>query len=107
MQVLLRKQIPSADGYYLVKFGIEERPHLVEVRTREDGMRDVVCDNHKNLFFNNFPDIAYWSEKIRFNFEGETPLTEAEQLQEAARGFKIQQCKDFVAKIHEGLDIES
>lgn len=64
MNVLLKQQVPIVDGFYLVRFSESSGLHLVLVQTELDGKRNIIADTGKKLFFNDFPDKAYWSEVI-------------------------------------------
>jgi hypothetical protein len=64
MNVILKQQVPILDGYYLVRFGESSGLHLVLVQTELDGKRNIIADTGKKLFFNDFPDQAFWSEIV-------------------------------------------
>ena len=65
MEIQLSKSLPTLDGFYLVKFSIEERPHLVVIRTVGNN-KQIITENGKRLYFNEFP-VVFWSDNIKFS----------------------------------------
>jgi hypothetical protein len=63
MNIKLTSLVPAEDGYYLVKWTSRGCLHLVLVKTIE-GRREIFNDLGKPLYFNEFPDIGFWSERI-------------------------------------------
>jgi hypothetical protein len=104
MQIPLFKNVPFLDGVYLVKFGVDEKLHLVTLGKNEKGEREILCENGKSLYFNEFPDQAYWSPKLNICMGWEGILTEAEEIQKDALTMSPEQCSEFVAKIHKDID---
>lgn len=80
MNITLINKIPLEDGFYFVKFGEDENIHFVEVLTVDNKRviktdscpfhalkEEVRCRSKGSyLYFNEFPDKAYWSDLIIF-----------------------------------------
>lgn len=63
MNIELTSNPPAEDGYYLVKWTSRGGLHLVLIKTLE-GRKEIFSDLGKPLYFNEFPEIGYWSERI-------------------------------------------